>query len=374
MKKCPYCGSFLCDNDRYCLYCMKPFSRPKALTRYGKQGLLFKRVLVLLALFLAIGTVCFICVYCHSFSSGNFPSLISVESNVSVVLPVHAGEGDKTQPSGNNSSGSNQDKNQVFSGVSETESANHPQQEENIIEQKEEEVSYIEASEADSFLSPEEFFKKMALLEEKELKTQLPGAVRTEKDLGPYSERMVIEGTFDEITPEDFDAIYQEIPEYRMNLAETVLETFQGDFNLGYGTSGEYHWELLQAKINTNDVGRRSYFFQVRIQVQIEDPSVTAYGVDTLAVVQQVRSHLSRNGQRVNALPQCCKGNLIGATIDEQGTVPNNATNQEKIIQELCRQLDDIISEYGYTRYRFDFRLAFPPSRGFIFAYYIEPM
>lgn len=239
-----------------------------------------------------------------------------------------------------------------------------------------------ESPEKNLFLSPKEFFEEMALLEEQELKSQLPNAIRTEEDLGPYSQRMIVENSFSLISRDDFDSVYKKTPGWRLDLAETVLKTFQGDMGMGYGTSGKYRWELTRAELVTNAGGLQKYYIQVRIQVQVDDPAVYAYGVDTLSVVRQVRSHLDQRGQRINALPQNCNGDFITLFLDPTGIAFDGVDaprNQQEMVEILCEKLDSILAEYGYSDYRFDFRLASRPEANrsgvgsFTFVYYFEP-
>lgn len=246
-------------------------------------------------------------------------------------------------------------------------------------------ISSNQSSAQESFLSAEEFFEKMTRLEEQELKSRAPNVKRTHEDLGPYSQRLIVENRFPLIAQEDFDSVYQKSPELRMELSEPVLDTFQNDLDIG-DASGSYNWKLIQIQQIVGTDGQQYYFIQVCIQIQANDPAITACGIDTQAVVKQVRSHLSQKGQRVNALPQNRSLHNLSLSLDTTGELSTNSTgsprNQQEMIQILCKKLDAIIEEYGYTSYRFDFRLVSIPStesstdlsdlKWFTFSFYLE--
>ena len=245
-------------------------------------------------------------------------------------------------------------------------------------------ISSNQSSAQESFLSAEEFFEEMTRLEEQELKSRAPNVKRTHEDLGPYSQRLIVENRFPLIAQEDFGSVYQKSPELRMELSEPVLDTFQNDLDIG-DASGSYNWKSTQIQQIVGTDGQQYYFIQVCIQIQANDPAITACGIDTQAVVKQVRSHLSQKGQRVNALPQNRSLHNLSLILDATGKLSNgvsNPRNQQEMIEILCKKLDAIIEEYGYTSYRFDFRLASIPStesstdlsdlKWFTFSFYLE--
>ncbi len=393
MKKCPYCGALLHDGDRFCLHCMKLLFSPRTLPPYGKRRYPFFLIFILLSLILPMLVLSGL--YLH-ISPGDAADAVSVSNGNSLLerqLSENASDDasgtvdvqektDSKNASSNEESNESQIENAVSTSESKSENAASSKPQKGANEENAKTPS-DESPKKNLFLSPKEFFEKMALLEEQELKSQLPNAIRTEEDLGPYSQRMVVENRFSLISRDDFDSVYKKTPGWRLDLAETVLNTFQGDMGMGYGTTGKYRWKLIRAELVTNAGGLQEYYIQVRIQVQVDDPAVYAYGVDTLSVVRQVRSHLDQRGQRINALPQSCNGNFISLILDPTGIAfdgVNAPRNQQEMVEILCEKLDSILAEYGYSDYRFDFRLAFvrpeanrPDVGSFTFVYYFEP-
>lgn len=234
-------------------------------------------------------------------------------------------------------------------------------------------------------LSPEKFFQEITKHEEAELKEQFPEVVRTEKDLGPYSQRIVLENYF-EVEGDKVFLTQSELERKWPELAQVTEETFCGDLLNGFGTSGQYHWNLIKAKCEMGEEGKLIYYFQVQVQTQVDDPQVTIYGIDTLSVVNQVRSYLSKNGKRIDILPQNNTGETIPVMMDrnrEEGVNDKIPHNQEEMVEALCEQLDMMISQYHYDQYLFDFRLASKPEIyshvnsdlcEFVFVCYFEPV
>lgn len=388
MKKCPYCSALLHDNDRFCLHCMNQLSSPRRLPSYGKHrySIFISFILLLLILFL-------IPLSLQLYGpSRNLPSIStaysSTESLPSGTLSVDSSSTmDKPEEP---SPESRADEDSIVSKPESTkgESSLAFKNESSNFQTPAKEnppISSNQSSAQESFLSAEEFFEKMTRLEEQELKSRAPNVKRTHEDLGPYSQRLIVENRFPLIAQEDFDSVYQKSPELRMELSEPVLDTFQNDLDIG-DASGSYNWKLIQIQQIVGTDGQQYYFIQVCIQIQANDPAITACGIDTQAVVKQVRSHLSQKGQRVNALPQNRSLHNLSLSLDTTGELSTNSTgsprNQQEMIQILCKKLDAIIEEYGYTSYRFDFRLVSIPStesstdhsdlKWFTFSFYLE--
>lgn len=61
MKKCPYCGKNLHDDDCFCLFCMRRTRSSRKLPLYGKKKFLFQKILLLpILLVLGIGAFSFV--------------------------------------------------------------------------------------------------------------------------------------------------------------------------------------------------------------------------------------------------------------------------------------------------------------------------
>ena len=395
MKQCLYCGNLLQEGDRYCLHCMRRLSEPLTLPSYKIHRVPYSIVAAALAVFLAAGVFLAFSLSAWPVSKGiasgdvddegaqekagggfctDFSAVSKEESPLGLGIFWEGKEPSSEIPfsSGEESTLSSQ----------ESESSSHSQS--SHSSQSSQGSTSHGGTEEEALLTAEAFFEKMAQLEEAELKTKLPGAARTREDLGPYSVSDVLEGEYEAVSSQDFESVYKAIPDYRMDLVENTRNTFQGLSSSGFGTSGKYSWKLLEAKTITNSAGVKCYAIRVEIQTQVDDPAVTQYGINTLEVVKQVRSHLTQNGgQRVNALPQQHEGHILVERLDSKGELSGSVKNQQEMIQSLCEEMDRIIAEYGYTQCRFDFRLASvePIDPGsdrldfgqFVFSYYLKP-
>ncbi len=379
MKKCPYCGSQLHDEDRYCLYCMKLLSQPRSLSRYEKRIFPYRLAVVTLVLLLAMaGMFGGFCLYHRPISTTLSP--VVSENSLGGESSSHT-ESDHSQPEESSKTEMSSKKEEPTK-----ETSDFSQAQDNDLSQTSDFSSEKETSEQgeDSLMTADEFFEKMALLEEKELKTKLPGAVRTKEDLGIYAKAEVLEGEYEAVSSQSFDSVYKAEPDYRMDLVNSTLNVFQY-LDAGFGDSGKYNWKLLEAKIITNDIGTKSYFIRVEVQTQVDDPAVTESGVNTLEVVRQVRSHLLQSGgQRVNALPQQFEGHIFVETLDPKGEIADSVKTQREMIESICEEIDFQLDGYGYSSYVFDFRLrqveshsswgGNPDCARFTFSYYLKPV
>lgn len=239
-----------------------------------------------------------------------------------------------------------------------------------------------ELPEEPDYLSPEEYFEKVAAVEAEKLASSLPGAVRTRQDLGSYSNWVLLEAEVDALYEEGFEEAYMDST-MPLKLAEYTQEPFE-KYGCGYNTTGQYNWKLLQADSTMGRDGLPEYKIRVQIQTQVDDPAVTVSGVDTLEVVERVRQHLSQWGERVDVLPQQGNGEFLYVALDVEGLAPDidlYVQSQEDMIAWLCAEVDTCREQRGMTRCRYDFRLVDATEReeyssiplsGFTFALYLE--
>ena len=376
MKQCRFCGKLIDENARYCLFCMKR-QAPLRTLRIKKRVPFLGATLSLLLL-LTVGGAIFL------MGPKNQVAAADGKADPSFLEELQ-GEGGKSFPEPE----SVQEETVSEEGVSEKEPES-PQAsagpEANRAEpgtQAEiQDVWEEELPDEPAYLSPEEYFEKVAAIEEEKLAASLPGAVRTRQDLGPYSNWVLLEAETDALYEEGFEEAYMDST-MPLKLAEYTQEPFE-KYGCGYNTTGQYNWKLLQADSTMGRDGLPEYKIRVQIQTKVDDPAVTVSGVDTLEVVERVRQHLSQWGERVDVLPQQGNGEFLYVALDVEGLATDTGLyvqSQEDMIAWLCAEVDTCREQRGMTRCRYDFRLVGATEReehsniplsGFTFALYLE--
>lgn len=388
MKPCRFCGKLIEEKAQYCLFCMKR-QIPSRTLRIKKRVPFFGVALSLLVL-LVIGGAVFLMEQPKQMAN----AVAAGKTDPSLSEELQS-EGEKSSPEPERV----QEESKVPS------SSKEPVPEESVSEKEPEspqasagpEVNETEPSaqaerqdvweeeltEEPAYLSPEEYFEKVAAIEEEKLAASLPGAVRTRQDLGSYSNWVLLEAEVDALYEEGFEEAYMD-SNVSLNLAAYTQDTFENFYGCGYGTTGQYNWKLIQADSTTGRDGLPKYKIRVQIQTQVNDPVVTVSGVDTLEVVERVRQHLSQWGERIDVLPQQGNGEFLYVALDVEGLAPDidlYVQSQEDMIAWLCAEVDTCREQRGMTRCRYDFRLVGATEReeyssiplsGFTFALYLE--
>lgn len=364
MKQCRFCGKLIEENARYCLFCMKR-QVPSRTLRIKKRVPFLGAALSLLVLF-AVGGAVFLMgqpkQMANAAAAGKTdPSLseeLQSEGEKSSQQPESVQEESKAFSSKEPVSEEDvSGKESEISPVSNGSEVNGPESGTQIETQ---DVWEEEPQAEPDYLSPEEYFEKVAAIEEEKLAVSLPGAVRTRQDLGSYSNRIVLEQETYALCEEEFEEAYSD-SNVSLNLAAYTQDTFENFYGCGYGTTGQYNWKLIQADRITGADGLPKYKIRVQIQTQVDDPAVTISGVDTLEVVERVRQHLSQWGERVDVLPQQGGGESLNVTLDVNDYVQDvngYVDNQEEMIEWLCQEVDNRREALGITWCRYDFRLA----------------
>lgn len=384
MKPCRFCGKLIDENARYCLFCMKR-QAPSRILRIKKR-VPFLGVALSLLVLLVIGGAVFLIgpkKQVAAAAGKADPSLseeLQSEGEKSFLEPESVQEESKAFSSKEPVSEEDvSGKESEISPVSNGSEVNGP---ESGTQTETQDVWEEEPQAEPDYLSPEEYFEKVAAIEAEKLAVSLPGAVRTRQDLGSYSNRIVLEQETYALCEEEFEEAYSDST-MPLKLAEYTQEPFE-KYGCGYNTTGQYNWKLLQADSTMGRDGLPAYKIRVQIQTQVDDPAVTVSGVDTLEVVERVRQHLSQWGERVDVLPQQGNGEFLYVALDVEGLAPDidlYVQSQEDMIAWLCAEVDTCREQRGMTRCRYDFRLVGATEReeyssiplsGFTFALYLE--
>ncbi len=362
MKQCRFCGKLIEENARYCLFCMKR-QVPSRTLRIKKRVPFLGAALSLLVL-LAIGGAIFLIgpkkqvAAAVGKADSSLSEELQSEGEKSFLEPESVQEESKAFSSKEPVSEEDvSGKESEISPVSNGSEVNGPESGTQIETQ---DVWEEKLPAEPNYLSPEEYFEKVAAIEAEKLAVSLPGAVRTRQDLGPYSNRIVLEQETYALCEEEFEEAYN-ASTVSLNLAAYTQDTFENFYGCGYGTTGQYNWKLIEADRITGSDGLPKYKIRVQIQTQVDDPAVTVSGVNTLEVVERVRQHLSQWGERIDVLPQQGGGEMLCVTLDAEDCLWDMSAyvnNQEEMIEWLCQEVDNRREQLGMTQCRYDFRLA----------------
>lgn len=308
MKSCKYCGRPLKDNARFCLYCMK---RQKSSFSIHRENLNF---VPKSRFYFMIGSIVVV-------SMGVVILLVS--------LLLHTNEE------------SSQSIPEVSSFLENSQASIA-----SISSSQYSEASVNESlpSNKDEIMDPQEILKDMIEKEKKVMERNFPNMRWTDDDLGQYSYIADVSGYYSLKTAEEWEN------DYEKNGCPLDL-TFQSSINLAdiyFGTKGVYHWKILECKEAIDDNGEEAYYFKVRIQRQLDEIDEFHYGVQTLSMIQNVRTELSKIGTRIDIIPQYDYSDeeivffdVLSIPFDPTGEREDIPSNQQEVEREILKQAEE---------------------------------